>query len=300
MIITFPVLVSKTVDTEILPYLLKVIERKFALAYLPVLQDIVRKEMMSANNSIKNIECIILENEDYSKSGEQHFEATTSIHGIQVITAESNKLNSDQPYFLTLRITTTSRVTQDYVFGFKTLALVTDETYDIFVEELDKSRYLLNRLARKLLGEKFLWKIVNWYKKVFRNSETKTKKFETQKILFEKDRERIAILSSNDIDKEDFENADPDDTPLSSGNLKDSRWSSLYIDDSLNKRFYSWDQDLPMFSNVISYDILYKTILGMLPEQVDKAKERNTSMFSKRVPQSFVIQKLNRSMKKKR
>ena len=65
MVISFPILVSETVDKDILPYLLKAIERKFALDYMPVLQDMIRDELTGGNHleskhSEDNIEGVII------------------------------------------------------------------------------------------------------------------------------------------------------------------------------------------------------------------------------------------------
>jgi hypothetical protein len=287
MVISFPVLVSETTDKEILPYLLKAIERKYALDYVDVLQNIVKKEMDKANEHLESkneIEGVIIsDNKEALLEGE---------FGIQIVQSDSNKLNSDQPFFITLRVTTTGRVTQDFVFGFKALSMVTKDAMKLFKHELEVSSYTINRLARKYFGEKFIWSLVKWYNKIFDKEYTKTKEFEARKVLFSEERERIVILSSNDLSIEEFKDNDPDETPLSSDNLSDSRWSSVYIDDSLNKRIYMWDESMPKFANVITYDMLYKNTLGILPEQVDKAKQRNTSLFSKRAPLNWSITKL--------
>lgn len=289
MIITFPVLISETVDKDILPYLLKTIERKFALDYVPILQKIVKSKLKESHLESKSnvIELILLSEIDDTK----HMESSSDV-GIQVIQGESNKMSSDQPYFITLRITTASRVSQDFVFGFKALALITTDAFKIFQDELDDSRYFIHRWSRKLLGEKVIWTLSNWYNKVFNKEKTKTRAYQTNKVLFDEEKERVVILSVNDLTREEFEYNDPDDTPISSDNLKDSRWSSLYLDDSLNKRIFVWDQSMPKFSNIITYDMLYKNTLNILPEQIDKSKQRNTSLFNKRAPMSWLVKKI--------
>jgi hypothetical protein len=286
MVISFPVLVSETTDKEILPYLLKAIERKFALDYMDVLQNIVKKELDKANKHLEssgNIEAVIIEGKE---------ELLESEFGIQIVTSDSSKLNSDQPFFITLRVTTTGRVTQDFVFGFKALSMVSKDAMKIFKNELEVSSYTINRLARKFFGEKFIWSLVKWYNKIFDKEYMKTKEFEARKVLFSEEKERIVVLGSNDLSVDEFKDNNPDETPLSSDNLSQSRWSAVYIDDSLNKRIYMWDEDMPKFANVITYDMLYKNTLGILPEQVDKAKQRNTSLFKKQAPLNWSISKL--------
>lgn len=287
MIISFPVLISETVDKEIIPYLLKAIERRFALNYIPILQNIVKKEIES---NLENVspEGIIINGEGFN---EKLLESDSGV-GIQILTSDSTKINSDQPFFITLRVTTVERTTQDYIFGFKALALIATEALSIFEHEMDTSRYWIYRTARKFFGDSFIWDMTTWYKKIFDQAAPKSKEFQLQKVLFSEDQERIAVLSINDIDKTKFENEDPRYHPLASKNLEDSRWSSLYLDDSLNKRIYMWDQTMPKFSNIITYDMLYKNTLNVLPEEIDKAKQRNTSLFSKRAPMSWLTEKI--------
>ena len=206
-------------------------------------------------------------------------------YGIQVITAESNKLMNDQPYFITLRITTASKITHDVVVGFKGSTVISRDALSIFEDDLDDSRYWLYREARKLLSEETIWNMQEYYRKIFNpsmDSDEKRKHF-TKKVLFSEHTERIAVLSSNDINKESFEFANKDDVPLSAGNLKRSQFSALYLDDSLNKKIYMWDQNNISFASIITYDMLFKNTLNVLPEEVDQAKQRNTSLFSRRI-----------------
>ena len=206
-------------------------------------------------------------------------------YGIQVITAESNKLMNDQPYFITLRITTASKITHDVVVGFKGSTVISKDALLIFEDNLDDSRYWLYREARKLLSEETLWNMQEYYRKIFNpdmDSDEKRKHF-TRKVLFSEHTERIAVLSANDISKESFEYSNKDDVPLSAGNLKRSQFTALYLDDSLNKKIYMWDQNNISFASIITYDMLFKNTLNVLPEEVDQAKQRNTSLFSRRV-----------------
>jgi len=289
MVISFPILVSETVDKDILPYLLKAIERKFALDYMPVLEDMIKTKLSShlESKGSDEIEGIIIEDESEKLEGMHHLESDA--FGIQVMPSESNKLNGDQPYFITIRVTTVSRITHDYIFGFKALALVTTDAYKIFRDEMDESRYYVHRLIRKMFSDKFIWKMVTWYNKIFNSDATKTNEWETKKVLFSESKERLCVLSINDISKEEFEHGDADKTPISSDILADSRWSGLYLDDSLNKRIYAWDEKTPKFASIIPYDVLYKAALGILPEQIDKAKQKGTSFFSRKVPFSKVF-----------
>ena len=290
MVITFPVLVSETVDKDILPYLLKAIERKFALDYIPILQKLVKKELLSNVQSVNDnvIESIVLEGDGFDKTKLMEGDSI----GIQVVTADSNKINSDQPFFITLKVTTESRIQQDFVFGFKALSLISPNALNLFTEEMDVARYWLHKNALKLFGDRFSWFMTKWYTKMFDSKYSKSREFATKKVLFSENRERIALLSINDLTREELENNDPETTPISTDNLEDSRWSALYLDDSLNKRIYMWDQQIPKFSTIITYDMLYKNNLNVLPEQMDKAKQRNTSLFSKKAPMSWVIEKV--------
>lgn len=291
MIISFPVLISETVDKEIAPYLLKAIERRFALNYVPILQKIIQKEL--ADIEVDHVQSDVPEGIMLTGDSFDNAKLTEGLTaGIQVISADSGKLNSDQPFFITLRVTTEGRITQDYVFGFKALSLITRDALKVFEAEMNDSRYFIFRTARKMFGDSFLWKMTTWYRKIFDRELTKESSFQVQKVLFSEEQERIAILSINDLDKQSFEESNPDYTILSSKHLESSRWSSLYLDDSLNKRIYMWDQTMPKFSNIISYDMLYKNTLNMLPEEIDKSKQRNTSLFSKRAPITWLQEKI--------
>lgn len=288
MIITFPILISETVDKEVLPYLVKAIERNFALLYLPALESAIKKQMnqkhivdpyMLFNTPDGNMKLLLnLDSDAPLLEGEDAY-------GIQVITAESNKLMNDQPYFITLRITTASKITHDVVVGFKGSTVISRDALSIFEDNLDDSRYWLYREARKLLSEETLWNMQEYYRKIFNpdmDSDEKRKHF-TRKVLFSEHTERIAVLSANDINKESFEYSNKDDVPLSAGNLKRSQFTALYLDDSLNKKIYMWDQNNISFASIITYDMLFKNTLNVLPEEVDQAKQRNTSLFSRRV-----------------
>lgn len=288
MIITFPILISETVDKEVLPYLVKAIERNFALLYLPALESAIKKQMnqkhivdpyMLFNTPDGNMKLLLnLDSDAPLLEGEDAY-------GIQVITAESNKLMNDQPYFITLRITTASKITHDVVVGFKGSTVISKDALSIFEDNLDDSRYWLYREARKLLSEETLWNMQEYYRKIFNpdmDNDEKRKHF-TRKVLFSEHTERIAVLSANDISKESFEYSNKDDVPLSAGNLKRSQFTALYLDDSLNKKIYMWDQNNISFASIITYDMLFKNTLNVLPEEVDQAKQRNTSLFSRRV-----------------
>lgn len=286
MVISFPILVSETVDKDILPYLLKAIERKFALDYMPILQDMIKEELSGdkhlESKHSDSIEGVILEDE-CEKMEKTHLMESEEF-GIQVIPTETNKINGDQPYFLTLRVTTIGRIIHEYMFGFKALALVTTDAYKIFRNEMDDSRYYVHKIIRKMFSDKFIWKMVTWYNKIFDSEGTKTSEWETKKVLFSESKERLCVLSINDVSKEEFETGRYNDTPISSEVLADSRWSGLYLDDSLNKKIYAWDDKTPKFASIITYDVLYKAALGVLPEQIDKAKQKGTSFFSRKIP----------------
>ncbi len=288
MIITFPILISETVDKEVLPYLVKAIERNFALLYLPALESAIKKQM---NHKHISDPYRLFDTADGSPVLLMNLDADAPLlegeeaYGIQVITAESNKLMNDQPYFITLRITTASKITHDVVVGFKGSTVISRDALSIFEDDLDDSRYWLYREARKLLSEETIWNMQEYYRKIFNpsmDSDEKRKHF-TKKVLFSEHTERIAVLSSNDINKESFEFANKDDVPLSAGNLKRSQFSALYLDDSLNKKIYMWDQNNISFASIITYDMLFKNTLNVLPEEVDQAKQRNTSLFSRRI-----------------
>lgn len=293
MVITFPVLISETVDKEILPYLLKAIERKVALDYAPILDNLVKEKLdamgsnysLAGNDEVPTLH-LHINSDEYIPLSEG------MAYGTQIIMSESDKLSSDQPYFVTIRVTTTDRVVQDFVFGFKALSLVSPYTLEIFEENLDSSRYWIYRKAKELLDDKLSYKLVRMYEKLFLDKNEDKKKVYTKKIMFADKAERVCILSANDIDKESFEYAKKDKVPLSVGNLKRSQFASLYLDDSLNKKVYYWDQDKIHFASVITYDMIYKNTLNVLPEQIDKAKQRNTSLFSKKASTSFVFSKV--------
>ena len=294
MVISFPILVSQTVDKDILPYLLKAVERKFAVDYMPVLEEIVKNELVEqAGNMEQHLEGIIITGEHKNISKQIMLENDGNF-GIQVRMSEMNKLNTDQPYFITIIVTTPSRVTQEFVFGFKAISLVADNALQIFEEELHKSSYYFHRVARKLFTSKFIWTMHKWYNKVFYNEYTKTRTYEIKKVLFSEERERLCILSINDISKEEFETADPEETSLSSELLRYSRWSGLYMDDHLNKRIYFWDEKTPQFSSLITYDSLYKNTLGSLPEQIEKAKQKDKFLFSRKIPTDSIFQKVSK------
>lgn len=289
MVISFPILVSETVDKDILPYLLKAIERKFALDYLPILEQMVRTELDKSESRVECVEGIIIEGEHKNISKQLILE---SDFGIQVKPAESNKINSDQPYFVTVTVTTASRVTQEYVFGFKAISLITAEALDVFRDELYESNYYLHRLVRKMFGAKFIWQMYKWYQKIFNNDYTKSEEYETKKVLFSEEKERLCVLSVNDLTRESFERNDPNEDPLSSKLLSKARWSGLYLDDSINKRIYFWDEKTPKFSAIIPYDMLYKAALGVLPEQIEKAKQKDKFLFSRTMPADSIFNKV--------
>ena len=303
MVITFPILISETVDKEMLPYLIKAVERKFALDYTPILekhiQDILEHKnkhvsVLPSNYDKPPVLKLILKDELSPL-----LEADSSlVYGTQVIHDESNRLMTDQPYTITIRVTTAGHITQDFTFGFKGLTLITNDAYEVFERNLDQSRYWVYRQARKLLSDKTVWKLVDFYRKIWGTKDDKRLIY-TEKVLFSENTERICILSANDLAKEDFEYSDKDKEPLSVGNLKRSQFSSLYLDDSLNKRIYVWDQSDISFSSIITYDMLFKTSINVLPEQVDKAKQRGLQMFgSRKVPTKFVFKKIMESRKK--
>ena len=296
MVITFPVLISETVDKEMLPYLIKAVERRVALDYSSLIEKDIRSKLDKMH--IESITTKLM-NYDLQPTLRLHLnedrpmlQEDVGSYGTQIIdNVESNKLLNDQPYFITIRVTTTSKVVQDFTFGFKGLSLVSKDALEIFEKNLDSSRYWIYRKARQLLSDKNVWKLVSIYKKMFGDKEDPRMVY-TEKVLFSENVERICILSTNDINRETFEYSKKEDVPLSVGNLKRSQFSTLYVDDSLNKRIYCWDQDDIKFASIITYDMIYKNTLNVLPEQIDKAKQRNTSLFSKRAPTSFAFKNM--------
>ena len=290
MVITFPVLISETVDKEMLPYLIKAVERRVALDYSSLIEKDIRSKLDKMHIESTTTK---LMNYDLQPTLRLHLnedrpmlQEDVGSYGTQIIdNVESNKLLNDQPYFITIRVTTTSKVVQDFTFGFKGLSLVSKDALEIFEKNLDSSRYWIYRKARQLLSDKNVWKLVDIYKKMFGGKED-------PRMVFSENVERICILSTNDINKETFEYSKKEDVPLSVGNLKRSQFSTLYVDDSLNKRIYCWDQDDIKFASIITYDMIYKNTLNVLPEQIDKAKQRNTSLFSKRAPTSFAFKNM--------
>lgn len=288
MIISFPILISETVDKEMLPYLVKAIERNFALTYIPALENAIREQMNKKHisdpytlfNTRDGSSKLILNLDENAPLLEAE-----EAYGIQVIPGESNKLMNDQPYFITLRITTSTKITHDVLVGFKGSTVVSRDALSIFEDNLDESRYWLYREARKMLSEDTVWKMQEYYRKIFnpdQSSDEKRKHF-TKKVLFSEHTERVAVLSANDLSKESFEYSKSDDVALSAGNLKKSQFSALYLDDSLNKKIYMWDQNSVSFASIITYDMLFKNNLNALTEEVGQAKQKDTSLFSKRI-----------------
>lgn len=300
MVITFPILISETVDKEMLPYLIKAIERKFALDYVPLLEQHIHDLLDKGSAYVKKVTSNFDAQPKLTLIADENreFLSESDSYGTQVIPGESNKLMSDQPYTVTIRVTTIGRVTKDFTFGFKGLSIITKDAEKVFENNLDQNRYWVYREARKLLSDKTVWNLISFYRKLF-GSKKDERLIYTEKILFSENTERICVLSANDLNRENFEFGNKNYEALTVGNLKRSQFSSLYLDDSLNKRIYMWDQSKLNLSSIITYDMLYKSSLNVLPEQVDKAKQRNTSLFSKKAPTSFAIQKIMGSKKGK-
>ena len=215
MVITFPVLISETVDKEMLPYLIKAVERRVALDYSSLIEKDIRSKLDKMHIESTTTK---LMNYDLQPTLRLHLnedrpmlQEDVGSYGTQIIdNVESNKLLNDQPYFITIRVTTTSKVVQDFTFGFKGLSLVSKDALEIFEKNLDSSRYWIYRKARQLLSDKNVWKLVDIYKKMFGGKEDPRMVY-TEKVLFSENVERICILSTNDINKETFEYSKKED-----------------------------------------------------------------------------------------
>ena len=72
---------------------------------------------------------------------------------------------------------------------------------------------------------------------------------------------------------------------------------NLWLDDSIHSRLFNWTADSKDYATLLSYDLVYKSILGVLPETLEKAKERNTSLFKRRLPANYVAKILSKQVK---
>jgi len=309
MIVTFPSIISTLVDQDIIPYILKLLERNLAIEYEEQLkqlslnlittarikkQNYNKKDLFTDKYFMKNLDKlnkVLLSNEfgkrlnfkiylkDYElyKQVENKEVLEEQLTSIQVFRPRSQDISLVEPYWVRIVVVYDGN-THEFIFAIKCLALETNYARDIIMSDY---RMLSSRVHRIMLsffrsrrGRRFYYWVVHRFSK----EENRDQIYNLRKIIYN-NTEQILILSINEATVQELRSHQS-----FFQRIQELDWDKIIIDDPVSRRLFFIDSNQNSnFANIITYDSVYKFALGSVPETISKNKSTISKMFHKKI-----------------